>query len=158
LAEFFAQHIARWEKTDHPSQFRDPKQESFYRAMVAAIDPLGATRFTEVRVAGRLVASHLGFFHAGRFTWYKPTYDPELAKISPGETLLKRLIDQAMREGASEFDFTIGDEAFKTRFATRTRTIADIYVTRSRWASWSRQAYRGLRRQVGKWVRRIRRR
>lgn len=146
LDAFFDQHIQRWADGNHPSQFLDPKQKAFYRDWVVRLDYLGATRYLEIRVNGELAASHLGFHHAGRFTWYKPTYDPKLAKISPGETLLKRLIEQAQLEGAGEFDFTIGDEAFKSRFATRSRTVVDIYLTRSQIVRLARRGYRELRR------------
>lgn len=132
LSEFFDQHVRRWNGTPYPSLFLDDKNREFYRRVTQYLDPAGWLRFTEVRLDGRLVAAHFGFFHANRFTWYKPTFDPELARYSPGEVLLKRLIERADAEEATEFDFTIGDEAFKRRFSTKVREIAQLHITDSR--------------------------
>jgi CelD/BcsL family acetyltransferase involved in cellulose biosynthesis len=140
LEEFFEQHVSRWAGTDWPSLFTDPLQRAFYRRFVERLAEYGVLRFTAVRLDGRLVASHLGFFHASRYTWYKPTFDPALSRISPGEVLLKRLFERAREEGASEFDFTIGNEAFKLRFATRVREVVDLHVTSSRLQHWIRLA------------------
>jgi CelD/BcsL family acetyltransferase involved in cellulose biosynthesis len=131
LDDFFDQHVRRWRGTEWPSQFRSPSQRDFYRRFTERLDETGVLRFTTVKLDGRLIAAHYGFLHAGRFVWYKPTYEPELAKLSPGEVLLKRLFELARDEQAHEFDFTIGDEAFKLRFATLTRQVVDLHLTRS---------------------------
>jgi CelD/BcsL family acetyltransferase involved in cellulose biosynthesis len=132
LDEFFEQHVRRWEKTEWPSLFLAEEQRAFYRRFTETLDGSGVLRFTAIRLDGKLVAAHYGFHHAGRFTWYKPSYEPDLAKVSPGEVLLKRLLELARDEGAREFDFTLGDEAFKLRFATRTREVIDVHLTHSR--------------------------
>lgn len=131
LEEFFAQHIARWEGTPSPSLFLDPENKAIFRSLARELGEAGTLRFTQIRLDGRLIAAHFGAMYNGVFTWYKPTYDPELGRLSPGEVLLKTLIEQAQNEHASEFDFTIGDEAFKSRFATLTRSVYDLHVTTS---------------------------
>jgi CelD/BcsL family acetyltransferase involved in cellulose biosynthesis len=55
--------------------------------------------------------------------WYKPTFEVELARQSPGEVLLRQLLIAAHDEGAQTFDFGTGDEAFKHRFATRVNRV-----------------------------------
>ncbi len=158
LPAFFEQHIRRCAGTSHPSPFLAAGQQEFYRALVRNLAESGWLRYTELRLDGAMVAAHLGAHYGGRFSWYKPTFDPGLARLSPGEVLLKRLIEQAVDEGAQEFDFTVGDEAFKKRFATRTRTVADVHLTRSALSAAilrSRCAGRGLARvmlrRVGLW-------
>lgn len=131
LEGLFELHEARWEE----SQFADPAQRVFFRRLVQELGPTGTLRFTEVHLDDALVAVHLGFSYAGRFTWYKPSYNPEFADYGPGEVLLKHLIEQAIEEGVDEFDFTIGREFFKTRFATVEREVVDLYVT----DSWTRK-------------------
>ena len=61
--------------------------------------------------------------HRGIFLWYKPSFAVDLAQRSPGEVLLRRLLLQAMEENARMFDFGLGDEAFKSRFATQVNTV-----------------------------------
>ena len=50
-------------------------------------------------------------------------FDPDLARHSPGEVLLRQLLMAALAEGAHTFDFGLGDEAFKARFATRINRV-----------------------------------
>lgn len=125
LDEFFAQHLTRWAATSSPSLFRDEKQKEFYRRLVRTAGETGWLRFTWLEWQGRVIAFHFGFFRRGAFLWYKPTFAIELADRSPGSVLLRHLLLRAAEEKAAVFDFGLGDEAFKSRFATRTMSVHD---------------------------------
>jgi CelD/BcsL family acetyltransferase involved in cellulose biosynthesis len=129
---FFEQHIRRWANTSFPSLFLSPSNKKFYRALVKRMDETGMLRFTTLMLDDRLIASHFGFCRAGVFTWYKPTFEPQMSKYSPGEVLIKRLIERARDEDCNEFDFTLGNEAFKQRFATENRDVLELTLIRSR--------------------------
>lgn len=146
LEEFFEQHVLRWQNTSAPSLFLDDEKRSFYRAAAKHLAAAGTLRFTSLRQNGALIAAHFGFLHGGIYTWYKPSFDIALARLSPGEVLLKRLLERARAEGASAFDFTIGQEAFKLRFATEIRKVVYVHVTDSAIASLARRARVGARR------------
>lgn len=128
LDAFFEQHIKRWAKTSSPSLFLDKSNREFYRRMLENLDSTGWLRFTVLELDGRTVSAHLGFMYARRFCWYKPTFDIEFAKYSPGQVLMKRAIEQAAIEGADEFDFLLGDEAYKRRYATRVRKLVSLEI------------------------------
>ncbi len=132
LDEFFDLHVRRWQGTPTPSLFLADENRRFYRGAARALAAIDALRFTELRLDERLVAAHFGFSWLGTFTWYKPCFEPELARLSPGEVLLKRLIEEAAAEGSERFDFTIGGEAFKHRFATEVPHVWSAHVTPSR--------------------------
>jgi CelD/BcsL family acetyltransferase involved in cellulose biosynthesis len=119
LDEFFDQHVARWAATPHPSLFLQPQQRAFYRRLCEVAGTAGWLRFTRIDWDGRPVAFHFGFCREGCFLWYKPSFAIELARRSPGEMLLRQLLLAAVEEGAHTFDFGLGDEAFKRRFANR---------------------------------------
>jgi len=123
LDAFFAQHEKRWAGTPFPSQFLKPEQRAFYRRMALHADESGFLRFTVVEWNDEPIAFHFGFCHGGTFLWYKPSFAIEHARRSPGEILLRHLILAAAEEGASRFDFGIGDERFKSRFANRIETV-----------------------------------
>lgn len=118
LEAFFELHRKRWHGTDTAGTFHDPAKRAFYREVTPALAALGALRYTELTLDGRLVAAHFGFSWGGTFTCYKPCFDPGCTPLSPGTVLTMRLIEQAQREQVGQFDFTIGDEAYKQRFAT----------------------------------------
>jgi CelD/BcsL family acetyltransferase involved in cellulose biosynthesis len=140
LDAFFDQHKARRARTDSPSQFFDPAQQRFYRELVTEAFRYGWLRFDVVLFDGAPLAFHFGFEYRRRFIWYKPAFDPRFAAKSPGEVLLKFLLDDAIGKGLEEFDFTVGSESFKFRFATLTRCNERIIVFRSFADCWMRGA------------------
>lgn len=123
LEPFFDQHVRRWEPTEYPSLFEDEAHRGFYRTLVAEAAETGWLRFTELRWKDRPIAFHFGFHYRGAYLWYKPTFEIELARRSPGEVLIRHLLRAAADEGAEVFDLGLGDEAFKRRFATRAETV-----------------------------------
>lgn len=123
LEAFFSQHRSRWAATPYPSLFEDPVQRGFYERLTDGAGPQGWLRFTRLTWNDRPVAFHFGFSYGGSFLWYKPSFDVELARLSPGEVLLRQLLLAARAEGAHTFDFGLGDEGFKSRFSTSVRTV-----------------------------------
>ena len=123
LTEFFDQHKNRWAQTNFPSLFHDSKQQLFYRRLCETLSHTEWLRFTRVVWQDNSIAFHLGFNFRGNFLWYKPSFNISMAKRSPGEVLLRQLILKALDEQAITFDFGIGDEEFKKRFATNTRLV-----------------------------------
>ena len=123
LSTFFEQHIARWSTTPYPSLFLDPLQRHYYTCLTNLAAASGCLRFTSVQVDDQPVAFHFGTCFDGTFLWYKPSFDVNWAAYSPGEVLLRHLILYAEEIGAHTFDFGLGDEAFKQRFATEVRWV-----------------------------------
>jgi CelD/BcsL family acetyltransferase involved in cellulose biosynthesis len=133
LDEFFAQHIERWNDTATPSLFAAESQRRFYGNLTRAASREGWLRFTRLDWEGRPIAFHFGFCYRGRYLWYKPSFAVDLARHSPGEVLLRQLLLAAIAEGAHTFDFGLGDEVFKSRFATRVDHVRNwgLYDPRS---------------------------
>jgi CelD/BcsL family acetyltransferase involved in cellulose biosynthesis len=128
LDEFFQQHIMRWSATPHPSLFLEPRQQRFFRAVTGRASPAGWLRFTRLEADRRPIAFHFGFAYHGTFMWYKPSFAIELARCSPGEVLLRQLLLRAIDERAHTFDFGLGDEPFKQRFASDFQTVRNFGV------------------------------
>ena len=137
LDMFFEQHEARWAQSGSPSQFLDPAQRAFYRDLVRRAFHQGWLRFDVVMFNETPLAFHFGFQYKGRFIWYKPTFDVQFASRSPGEVLIKFLLEDAIRKGLQEFDFTVGSESFKYRFANRIRYNERLIAFRSAGDYWT---------------------
>jgi len=154
LDTFFQQHIDRRGKTDAPSQFLDARDQSFYRDLVRELLPRGWLVFSAVLFNASPIAFHVGFEFADRFIWYKPTFDVHWEKHSPGEVLIKGLLEYALARGVSEFDFTIGEEEFKYRYANLTRYNYAIRSFRQAWPYYGEQLWRGtkdfIKRRLGR--------
>jgi len=79
-----------------------------------------------------MIAAHFGYVFSNHFFWYKPAFEIELAKLSPGEVLLRELMLEMKSREIEYFDFTIGEEAFKARFATAEDQVADLVLCSTR--------------------------
>lgn len=128
----FEHHIRRWQRTDKASQFLDARQKRLYRCLASNLAPTGWLLFSAVLFNDDVIALHFGFEYGGRLIWYKPTFNVGYAKHSPGEVLIKYLFEYAIARGLQEFDFTIGEESFKYRFANLVRTTHQVHVCRHR--------------------------
>ncbi len=153
LNTFFEQHIARRDLTVSKSQFLDPRQKSFYRDLVSKLFSGGWLRFHVVLFDGEPIAFHFGFEYQRKFIWYKPTFDVEYRKRSPGEVLIKFLLEDAIDKSLDEFDFTVGSESFKHRFSNKVRYNNRVTVFTSFTSFWtfrSRLALRTLKSRIKK--------
>lgn len=126
LEVFFEQHrIRRGLATGSGGMFASEENRAFFRNLVEEFDPAGTLRFAVLRMNDRPVAIHFGFEMDGRYTWYVPAFDVDYWDDHPGLVLLRRLFDYACQRHLTEFDFTIGDEQYKNRFANH---VAQNYV------------------------------
>jgi CelD/BcsL family acetyltransferase involved in cellulose biosynthesis len=121
LPNLFRMHIARRALAADRSLFCREEGRSFYCALVQELDPRKELRFCVLDLNGRPIAYHLGFECAGKFTWYKPTFDVGYWDYSPGFVFMKPVLEYIAGRDIQEFDFTTGDEAYKGRFANRVR-------------------------------------
>lgn len=131
IGDFFQQHIVRWSVTQYPSLFLNPRNCSFYERFIVDLAPDGLVLLSALRLNDRPVAFHLGLASFGDFLYYKPTFDLSFAKLSPGEVLLRELIEMCASQGFEYFDFTRGDEAYKRRFSSEYHTNLSFMVHRS---------------------------
>lgn len=127
---FFRQHRERWGDTPSPSLFHDQEQCAFYKRLIEELLPQGKLHFSVVTYNEAPIAYHFGFEWQGVLTWYKPSFDPALAKRSPGEVLLRFLFEDAIHSKLRELDFTIGEEKFKYRYANTIRRNQEIRIYR----------------------------
>lgn len=115
---FFEQHVARWAGTPTPSRYRDRARRESYVEATRVLAEAGWLRFSRLDLNGRPIAFHRGTCYRGRFKYSRNTFEIALARFSPGTVLLRHLILAALEEGAHTFDFGLGDEPYKYRYAT----------------------------------------
>lgn len=125
LGDFFAQHERRWDVKQESSQFRKPSMRDFYRRLTCMAGKTGWLRFTRMDWNGRPIAYHFGSCYRGRYLDYTASFDIEMAVYRPGAVLDRCLLMAAMEEGAHTFDYGLGDEDYKFRFATHVQKLSD---------------------------------
>ncbi len=120
---FVKLHEARWRMNSMPGVLCDGNVQSFHREAATDFLGSGVLRLYGLRINGRIIASLYGFHHAARTYYYLGGFDPEFKQYSPGTVLLAHAINEAIREGAREFDFLRGREDYKYRWGAVDRTI-----------------------------------
>lgn len=87
-----------------------------------------SAKLSVLRLDGQDIALCLGLEADGRYSYYAPTFDAEWSKYAAGDVLLSFMLEDAIDRGVEVFDFGLGDEAYKARFASETREVFKIHL------------------------------
>jgi len=113
LDALYELHAARWQRRGLPGVLDDDVVQRFHREAARGLLDAGALRMHAIRLGERIVAVFYGFAHAGTVYYYLSGYDPELERLSIGTLIVAHAIEEAVREGATTFDFLRGAEEYK---------------------------------------------
>ena len=113
---------AQYQSTGVGDMFARPQNVELFRRLRAR----GLVVHSSLYAGDQLVATHLGAVANRRHAWWVPAYDVKFQKYSPGRLLLERLLRASQTAGDVEFDFLIGDEAYKFHYGTHNRVIGPL--------------------------------
>ncbi len=129
---FFVQKIARFAAQNIEAGFEDPARRRFVEL---------ASQPTEAGAEGRLdlhalccgeqiVATFGGTTHQGHFNAFFNSFDahPDIAKSSPGDLLLLKLIGMNSAAGVTSFDLGIGEARYKNMVCDETIVLFDSFL------------------------------
>jgi CelD/BcsL family acetyltransferase involved in cellulose biosynthesis len=118
-------HGARWSSRGEAGVLACPGVRRVHQESAPALLARGLLRLHAIRLGGRIIASFYGFadLTAGdrRTYFYLSGFDPALAHLSLGGLIIDHAVRAAIDEGAAEFDFLRGREAYKYRWGARDR-------------------------------------
>ncbi len=137
LPDFDRAHIARCLQAGRLSNLVSPERRLFLLELAGLLSERGWLTFSRLFVGDRAVAWNYGFHFAGSWFWYQPTFDFRWKQHSPGFCLLTKIVEEACRdEEVKVVDLGLGEEDYKDRLATASRTTLHVTVTQqlSRWA------------------------
>jgi len=155
LPTFFDQHARRWHTAGRPSLFDAANQRTFYLALAAALHSAGWLLFSVLEFNGQPIAFHFGFDYFGSIIWYKPSFEVRYAEHSPGLLLTRKIIEDCVQRSKRELDFTIGEEAFKDRFANVSRSNVTLSVYHDLPNALRANCWRFVRRNLGRLRRKL---
>jgi hypothetical protein len=122
LEAVLAWKSAQYARSSVPDCFAVPQNVAMFREL----RDRGLVILSSLSAGERVVAAHLGALWRGRLSWWVPAYDRELMSFSPGRLLLEDLLRESHARGLAEFDFLLGDEAYKYQYATHLRAVGSI--------------------------------
>jgi CelD/BcsL family acetyltransferase involved in cellulose biosynthesis len=111
-------HAARWSARAEAGVLSDDAVRRWHAEALPCLLELGVLRLHALRLDGRIIAAcHVLASHGHRQArahyYYLGGFDPAYCALSPGTLLVGHAIEEAVREGANEFDFLRGREAYK---------------------------------------------
>jgi CelD/BcsL family acetyltransferase involved in cellulose biosynthesis len=130
LETFFQLHDARWD-TRGGSSSASARTRKFHADFTAAALERGWLRLWVMEVDDAPVAAWYGWRLGERYSYYLAGFEPRWSDASVGLLLLAHTVREAIEESASEYDLLLGEEAYKQRFATASRSVETVVLARS---------------------------
>ena len=131
LDVFFAEKVARCEEQAIDADFSSPAMRGFFdRLSRPRSDGQPWLKLYALAVGGRIVATYAGALHRGRFSAMVNSFDTdaEIAKSSPGDLLLMKLMARQCETGVASFDLGIGEARYKASYCDLTIPLFDVVV------------------------------
>ena len=116
----------------HPAKekFMDDRMAEFFREVAEGFLAEGTLRLAFLSGDGGDFASVFQFRTDRSLLLYNSGYDPAMRSANPGLVLIARCIEQAMAEGAPEYDFLRGTERYKYDLGGIDRIVYRVTVAR----------------------------
>ena len=133
LEESFALEAAGWKGKAQGAVLASERLTRFWRDTLRRYHDLGALRFSQLRLDGRLIAFCLGIVHGRRMFAMKTSYDEGYAYFSPGHILRLDMLERCFEAHDIDAHELLGPMLrWKERYATDTRSTANIRAYRRR--------------------------
>jgi CelD/BcsL family acetyltransferase involved in cellulose biosynthesis len=103
-----------------------PRRRRFHRALCQKLLAQDRLRLFTLTCDGRAACVLLNYFCDGRYYFFIGGFDPAMMRWSVGTCLFAHVFQTAIEEGAHEFDFLKGAEAYKYRFGAVDRAYVNL--------------------------------
>ncbi|MDH3942731.1 MAG: GNAT family N-acetyltransferase [Anaerolineae bacterium] len=112
--------------------FLTKKMEAQLRALVNAGMQHGWLQLSEMRLGREIAAVELNFDYRGVVWAYNSGSRMDYRELSPGVVLHAHLIQQAIEQGRSGYDFMRGGEEYKFRMGAQSRDVLRVVLSRAK--------------------------
>jgi CelD/BcsL family acetyltransferase involved in cellulose biosynthesis len=117
------------------SDFMTPRMEAFFARLTRAMADAGWLQLSFLEVGDEApltrAAAYLNFVYNNNVLVYNSGLDPDkFAHISPGQVLIAKLIEHAIGEKRSTFDFLQGNESYKYKLGAKDVPLQSLVATR----------------------------
>lgn len=140
LSELVTLHGLRWRERGGSTAFYTPALIAFHEEFSRLALARGWLRLAVLRLNGMPVAAFYGFRYKRWFYFYQSGFHPDYGRYSVGSVTLALTIKSAIAEGAEEYDFLHGDEAYKFLWTRSVRELLRLEVSPPDLRGW---LYRG---------------
>ena len=106
-------HASRWAARGEEGVLAEDTVKGFHEDATRGLLAEGLLRLQVLRLDGRVIAAHYGLAWGGCAYSYIHGFEPELAACGPSALLIAEVMADAVREGATRFEFLRGREPYK---------------------------------------------
>jgi CelD/BcsL family acetyltransferase involved in cellulose biosynthesis len=130
LDAFFTEKIARCEEQAVDAEFSSPAMREFFDRLSAQRNGKPWLELYGLALGGRIIATYAGAVHRGRFSAMVNSFDaaPEIAKSSPGDLLLMKLLARQCEKTVASFDLGIGEARYKETYCDIVISLFDVVI------------------------------
>lgn len=131
IRELARLHQARQQQKGNPGAFAQNRAIEFHTELAGHFLDKGWLRLYLLTVAEHTIAAIYCYKFGGKFSFYQSGYDPAWGDCSPGALIMLHAVREAINEGADEFDFLRGTEAYKASWTSAARTDRRLRIASS---------------------------
>jgi len=124
---FLKLYKEKWKEDGFASKFESPKMQNHYM-LIADKMRTKSLHFSALLLNDEPISYHFGFQLNGWFYYYKPVYNIEYKRYSPGKVHVDFLIKDGYKHKWKAFDFLKGTEPYKFLWTSNERQIASFFV------------------------------
>jgi CelD/BcsL family acetyltransferase involved in cellulose biosynthesis len=118
-----------WQNKYNLSSFLNAEYSKFYVDIAAEFAKNGWSCFSYLLLNNEMIAFSYGMTCGGRFIDYIVGYDRGYSRFSPGSCLLRLQLEEIFRNKLKEFDFSKGQEPYKSKWMTAERKNYRVIIS-----------------------------
>jgi CelD/BcsL family acetyltransferase involved in cellulose biosynthesis len=130
LENLFDLHQRRWKEQGKPGSFGCLERRKFYVEMACGLLERGRLEFYLLELNGKTVAADYNFRYGQTVFSLQSGFDPAFGSDRVAYLLKGHVLEQAIRSGATRYDFLGGLDENKLRWGAKPSTYIDIHFAR----------------------------
>ena len=119
-------HLRRWELRGGSDGFHNAALLAFHREFSELAREEGWLRLRLLKLSGHVAGAFYGFRYRGTYLFYQSGFDESFVRQSVGLVMIGLTIQEAVEEGAVEYDMLHGDESYKFLWTSQVRPLYRI--------------------------------
>lgn len=109
--------------------FTEPGYGAYYAVATERLGASGAARLAALLLGDRILAADFGYVKGNCYYDLMPSYEAgEWRQYAPGRLLSEWLIEHAIDDGLTYFDYGIGDEPYKFDYCDTHIALCDAHI------------------------------
>lgn len=155
LHTLFDLHQMRWTGRGETGAFASHERRDFYSRMATAFLQRGWLEFWRLELNGETVGAQFCFRYHSTVSLLQEGFHPRYAAEKIGYALKAHLLEEAIRTGATRYDFLGGADPYKSKFAAHQENYLNLLIAGPSWLARLYLQIQKQKRQTRAWLKRI---